>query len=330
MQTQVRQKGIGTSYKKVGLQTFFELPIPLYKFFFSIVIHLRGPTCRSFFNIIINFFLLFFFRRRSLVQQGEEPSKTQELELIVDSLKDEVVKLKSANAILKRKSDSFLTKGLASDQAQVYFLQKEIEDLKEQLEKCPKKFCFDKIAPNDELVSHFTGLPNAAVFDIIVDLFDGMEIKYYLGWSPKNISVPDQIFITLLKLRRNLSNVDLAERFDVSVTTIVNIVSTWVDALHCVLIGKENCLLSKIPSRFKNSINMPKCFEKYPNTRIILDCTDVPTARPGLLSKNNKMFSTYKNRVTGKGLVGIAPDGTVTFVSPLYPGRTSDKDIVNP
>ena len=32
--------------------------------------------------------------------------------------------------------------------------------------------------------------------------------------------------------------------------------------------------------------------------------------------------------MTYKGLTGIAPSGAVTFVSPLYQGRTSDKEIV--
>ena len=40
------------------------------------------------------------------------------------------------------------------------------------------------------------------------------------------------------------------------------------------------------------------------------------------------MTSTYKHHLTYKGLIGIAPSGAVTFVSPLYQGRTSDKEIV--
>ncbi|KAK3931029.1 Taurine import ATP-binding protein TauB [Frankliniella fusca] len=39
------------------------------------------------------------------------------------------------------------------------------------------------------------------------------------------------------------------------------------------------------------------------------------------------MFSQYKKRVTLKGLVGVAPNGTITHVSKLYPGSTSDKAI---
>ena len=38
-------------------------------------------------------------------------------------------------------------------------------------------------------------------------------------------------------------------------------------------------------------------------------------------------FSNYKNRNTFKALVGISPDGVITFVSPLYPGSISDKQL---
>ena len=38
-------------------------------------------------------------------------------------------------------------------------------------------------------------------------------------------------------------------------------------------------------------------------------------------------FSNYKNRNTFKALVGISPDGVITFVSPLYPGSISDMQL---
>ena len=38
--------------------------------------------------------------------------------------------------------------------------------------------------------------------------------------------------------------------------------------------------------------------------------------------------SVYKNHVTLKGLVGIAPSGAITFISQLYSGSISDREIV--
>ena len=42
----------------------------------------------------------------------------------------------------------------------------------------------------------------------------------------------DQLFITLMKIRRNLSHRDLAFRYAVSTTTISKITTTWILLLH--------------------------------------------------------------------------------------------------
>ena len=74
---------------------------------------------------------------------------------------------------------------------------------------------------------------------------------------------------------------------------------------------------------------MPEPFKKtYPSTRCIIDYTEPFCQRPGSLSVQNSLYSNYKHHVTYKRLVGIAPSGAVTFVSQLYPGSTSDKEIV--
>ena len=41
------------------------------------------------------------------------------------------------------------------------------------------------------------------------------------------------------------------------------------------------------------------------------------------------MYSHYKSHVTYKALLGIAPSGSITFVSQLYKGSISDKEIVD-
>ena len=38
-------------------------------------------------------------------------------------------------------------------------------------------------------------------------------------------------------------------------------------------------------------------------------------------------FSNYKYNNTFKGLVGISPDGVITFVSSLFPGSISHKEL---
>ena len=74
---------------------------------------------------------------------------------------------------------------------------------------------------------------------------------------------------------------------------------------------------------------MPAGFkEKFPSTRVIIDCTEVRCEMPSSLWLNSELFSSYKNHVTLKALVGIAPSGAITFVSQLYTGSISDREIV--
>ena len=83
------------------------------------------------------------------------------------------------------------------------------------------------------------------------------------------------------------------------------------------------------PSKEVIQKTMPADFkEKFPSTRIVIDCTEVFCEMPSSLLLNSELFSSYKNHVTLKGLVGISPSGAITFVSQLYTGGISDREIV--
>jgi hypothetical protein len=83
------------------------------------------------------------------------------------------------------------------------------------------------------------------------------------------------------------------------------------------------------PSKEIVDSTMPEDFkEKYSSTRVIIDCTEVRCQMPSSLHLNSELFSSYKNHATLKGLVGISPGGTMTFISQLYTGSISDREIV--
>ena len=75
-------------------------------------------------------------------------------------------------------------------------------------------------------------------------------------------------------------------------------------------------------------MHMPKVFKVYPNTRVIIDCTEVFIERPTTLLARQQTWSNYKSHNTAKALVGIAPDGGITYMSKAWGGRASDKHIV--
>ena len=59
----------------------------------------------------------------------------------------------------------------------------------------------------------------------------------------------------------------------------------------------------------------------------MLDCTDIFVEGPSSLVLPSEVFSSYKNHTSWKGICGITPAGTVSFVSALYGGLISDKEI---
>ena len=73
---------------------------------------------------------------------------------------------------------------------------------------------------------------------------------------------------------------------------------------------------------------MPACFkDQYPNTRVIIDCTELFIQVPSSFCAQSHMYSLYKSHNIAKGLIGIAPNGFVSFISNLYGGHISDKNI---
>jgi len=73
---------------------------------------------------------------------------------------------------------------------------------------------------------------------------------------------------------------------------------------------------------------MPACFKShYPKTKVIIDCTEIFLQMPSSFRAQSQTYSQYKTHNTAKGLVGISPNGVVTFISHLYGGHVSDKAL---
>ena len=134
----------------------------------------------------------------------------------------------------------------------------------------------------------------------------------------------DEFFIVLCRLRRGFSEKHLAHLYGVAQSTVSRIFVPWINYMYlkfgqiCIWPSKE-VVQATMPADFK---------EKFPTTRVIIDYTEVPCEMPSSLLLNSELFSSYKNHVTLKGPVGIAPSGAITFISQLYTGSISDREIV--
>ncbi|XP_033758154.1 uncharacterized protein LOC117340503 [Pecten maximus] len=74
---------------------------------------------------------------------------------------------------------------------------------------------------------------------------------------------------------------------------------------------------------------MPMEFRKYFGVKvsIIIDCFEVFIERPSDLLARSETWSNYKHHNTTKFLIGITPQGAVSFLSKGYGGRASDKYV---
>jgi len=141
--------------------------------------------------------------------------------------------------------------------------------------------------------------------------------------KPHKLTPLNEFFLMLCHLRLGLYEQDLAYRFQVSQATVSRICSTWINFCYCKF--KE---LPIWPSQTVVDCNMPLPFQDlYPSTRCIIDATEIFIQKPQNPSAQQLTFSSYKNHNTFKALIAIAPSGAISFISDLFGGNISDKEL---
>ena len=141
---------------------------------------------------------------------------------------------------------------------------------------------------------------------------------------PRKRSCFEEFILVLVKLRLALFSRDLGHCFKVSESSVSSIFRAWIRFLRC-----EFEPLICLSPRDILQLHMPPLFKKhYPQTALIIDCTEFEMERPSSLDNQSACYSQYKSRTTMKALIGITPSGATAFASELNTGSTSDKEIV--
>ena len=87
-------------------------------------------------------------------------------------------------------------------------------------------------------------------------------------------------------------------------------------------------LLNIWPNKEEILDSMPMSIaSKCPNLRVIIDYTEFKIPRLKSPVAQQLTFSSYKNCNTAKALIGISPTGAICFISELYGGSISDKEL---
>ena len=195
---------------------------------------------------------------------------------------------------------------------------------------------------SDQKMNFYTGISTIELFQAIFSLLKPFvpNIKYWQGPKRtqshkftrhtrnikfKKLTQRDEFLLTLMRLRLNILNEDLADRFGISSALCSRTCTTWIKIISKIL-GKA--LIVWLP---RESIrdNLPQSFKKagYHNCRVIIDCTEVFIERPKSLNLQYATWSEYKHHNTVKFLVGITPSGFISFLSDCYGGKRTDKFI---
>lgn len=217
--------------------------------------------------------------------------------------------------------------------ARIDALQVENKTLKDALSNQKSRyFRLQDIADNNKLVRFYTGFES---YDLLIAFYEflGDAVNNLRYWGTKPPKGPkkrkmkldplNQLFLTLIKLRLNTREVDLAVRFGLSKSVVSKYFITWVCFLYLYL--KE---IQWIPEVDQVKATLPHGFkDRYPNTFIILDATEIFIETPNDLHVQSSTWSNYKHHNTAKCLVGCTPNGAISFVSELYVGSVSDVEL---
>ena len=191
---------------------------------------------------------------------------------------------------------------------------------KETQTQSHKSFNIQEVLHDDKKLKYFTGCRDKEIFSICIKLITCGQIKES---SHHCLALEEQFLLVLIKLRLGITDQFLAYIFNVSLPTVGNIFHNWVHKMY-----RRFKLLNIWPNKEEILNSMPiSIASKCPNLRVIIDCTDFKIPRPKNPVAQQLTFSSYKNCNTAKALIGISPTGAVCFISELYGGSISDKEL---
>ena len=196
-------------------------------------------------------------------------------------------------------------------------------------------FCIENIMDDDSAINFYTGFESYTLLRTCFQ-FLGEAVYHLKYWgkkshtssvenrgSSRSLTPINEFFLVLCRLRCGLMECDLAYRFKISQPTVSRIIITWTNFLYCKF--KD---IKIWPSREQVLHFMPNVFKEfYPTTRCIIDATELFIQSPSDPKAQQLTFSSYKNHNTFKAIVCITPSGAISFVSKLYGGSISDRQL---
>lgn len=268
---------------------------------------------------------------------------TKERELLLNSLSENILKLKAKNKLLKKKIKSLTTtKNLFKNQfnkqsATLNMLHKSVNN-------CSCKLpLYKSLLKSDKKCDFYTGIITLKLFEHLHDIITPLVRRRWRGVKKTSTGIfrnfkkipkrfgparklcsKDEFLLFLMKLRLGLLNEDLADRFSISEGLVSGIIASWLKASSSVLSN-----MVEVPEKGNITATLPERFKSMPDIHSILDATEVFIETPKNLDLQRSTWSQYKHHNTLKILVCIAPNSSIIFLSKAYGGAISDKEVTN-
>jgi hypothetical protein len=174
---------------------------------------------------------------------------------------------------------------------------------------------------DDEKTCFYTGLVSYSIFHGVFSLLMKQNRRYTA------LSLEDELFLVLVKLRLAMSIADMAYRMYISISAVSRIFRSWM-----MVMSTELAYLIEWPDDGKLNTNMPTCFKKhFSQVRCIIDCFELFIERPVSFQARALTYSHYKKHNTLKFLIAVSPTGlptgSICFISKAWGGCVSDKVI---
>lgn len=172
---------------------------------------------------------------------------------------------------------------------------------------------FSSIKKNENLLELAGVSVNS--FNFLLDSFENSE-----KWR---VDKKNRLLIFLMKIKTGMTFRAIGVLFCLHRTTISDIFFSLLTTLCEATAGLVPWISKDVVQ-----ITMPECFrEEFPDTRVVIDCTEFRMEIPAALDERVFTYSHYKHGFTLKALIGMAPCGLISFKSKLAGGRKSDSQI---
>lgn len=139
----------------------------------------------------------------------------------------------------------------------------------------------------DSSLRSFTGINNFQILECVVE----MTKRVQQDARSHRLNVKERIILTITKLKLDLSYVTLGALFNISGQLCKTYFFDTLTVLSSVL---KSCIY--FPSAEEISKNLPKCFRKFQNCIVVLDCTEIIVQTPKCLCCRIKFYSQYKKK----------------------------------